>query len=369
MSSHPPSSCVRSYVNGIVATDRGYTKIFFVTSSAARAKDRARVEDELSRLYGVRLTIHDRAWIINEVIDKNRLDLAVNYLKIGDETDDLALGPSDYSRKQQLADIERELEDPSAFVGMKMQRASEALLAAALARGLELPRTDVGGRFLRAVRLADDGGTYRQQLTARYESLWTAFWWFDDLKAILDGYEGSETRVIDDENAINLEMLCNLLQLLFNMVIHRHRTPEEVRLEPRIARLSSRLAEMASDSSRPHNALEARTSLLTIQLNEAFIFGEPEQVSSLWPQSTIKLVRSNPVVPVHQKMADIPLSLLDRRVAHGRYPLGFQAPEHPLHWRIIPTISSPAHALTHAISPKALAKAPASILQALVEAE
>lgn len=145
-------------MNGIVATDSGYTKIFFVTSSAARAKDRARVEDELSRLYGVQVTIHDRAWIINEVIDKNRLDLAVNYLKIGDETDDLALGPSDYSRKQQLADIERELEDPSAFVGMKMQRASEALLAATLARGLELPRTDVGSRFLRAVRLADDGG-------------------------------------------------------------------------------------------------------------------------------------------------------------------------------------------------------------------
>lgn len=125
---------------------------------------------------------------------------------------------------------------------------------------------------------------------------------------------------------------------------------------------------MASDSSRPNNALEARTSLLTIQLNEAFIFGEPEQVSSLWPQSTIKLVRSNPVVPVHQKMADIPLSLLDRRVAHGRYPLGFQASEHPLHQRIIPTISSPAHALTHAIS-KALAKTPASILQALVGVE
>ncbi len=81
MSSHPPSSCVRSDVNGIVATDRGYAKIFFVTSRAAHAKDRARVEDELSRLYGVQVTIHDRAWIINEVIDKNRLDLAVNYLK------------------------------------------------------------------------------------------------------------------------------------------------------------------------------------------------------------------------------------------------------------------------------------------------
>ncbi|UNB64036.1 hypothetical protein [Pseudomonas syringae group genomosp. 7] len=247
-----------------------------MTSRAARAKDRARLEDELTRLHGIQVTIHDRAWIINEVIDKNRLDLAFNYLKIGDEADDLILGPSDYSRKQQLADIERELEDPSAFVGIKMQRASEALLAAALARELELPRTDVDGRFLRAVRLADDGGTYRQQLVARYESLWTAFWWFDDLKAILDGYDGFETIVIEDDNSINLGMLCNLLQLLFNTVIHRHRTPEEVRLQPRVARLSSRLAELASDIGRPNNALEAKASLLTIQLNEAYTFAEQE---------------------------------------------------------------------------------------------
>ncbi|CDF95899.1 FIG00594786: hypothetical protein [Pseudomonas sp. SHC52] len=283
----------RSDVDGIVATDRDYKKIFFVTSRAARAKDRARVEDELTRKHGVQVIIHDRAWIINEVIDKNRRDLAFNYLKIGEETSDLDLGPSDYSRKQQLADIEQELADPSTFVGMKMQRASEALVAAKLARELELPRTDVDGRFVRAVRLADDGGTLRQQLNARYESLWTAFWWFDDIKAIVDGYDGFEALVIGNEHATNLEMLCNLAQLLFNTVIHEHLTSEQVRLEPRIARLSSRLAELASDSSRPNNALEAKTSLLTIQLNEALIAGEPERISSLWPQFADILVEAD----------------------------------------------------------------------------
>jgi hypothetical protein len=274
----------RSDVAGIMAANRGYKKIFFVTSRAARAKDRARVEDELSREYGVQVTIHDRAWIINEIIDKNRRDLAYNYLGIGDETSDLDLGPSDYSRKQQLADVEKELADPSAFVGIKMQRASEALVAAMLARQLELPRTDVDGRFVRAVRLADDGGTHRQQLIARYETLWTAFWWFDDIKAIVDGYEGFETRVIGSEHATNLEMLCNLAQLLFNAVIHGHFTAEQVGLQPRIARLSLRLFELASDIDRPNNALEAKTSLLTIQVNEALMAGESERLALLWPQ-------------------------------------------------------------------------------------
>lgn len=274
----------RSDVAGIMATNRGYQKIFFVTSRAARAKDRARVEDELSREYGVQVTIHDRAWILDEVIDKNRCDLAYNYLGIGDETSNLDLGPSDYSRKQQLTDIEKELTDPSAFVGMEMHRATEALVAAKLARELELPRADVDGRLLRAVRLADGGGTHRQQLTARYETLWTAFWWFDDTKAIVDGYDGFEAMVIGSEHATNLEMLCNLAQLLFNAVIHGHLTTEQAGLQPRIVRLSSRLAELASDSERRNNALEAETSLLTIRVNEAVLAGESKRLASLWPQ-------------------------------------------------------------------------------------
>lgn len=283
----------RSDVAGIMATNRDYKKIFFVTSRAARAKDRARVEDELARQCGVQITIHDRSWIIDEIIDKNRRDLAYNYLGIGDETSALDLGPSDYSRKQQLADIEKELADPSAFVGMKMQRATEALVAAKLARELELTRADVEGRLLRAVHLADDGGTSRQQLTARYETLWTAFWWFDDIRAIVDGYDGFEALVIGSEHATNLEMLCNLVQLLLNAVIHRHLTAEQTGLQPRIARLSSRLAELASDSGRPNNALEARTSLLTIQVNEALMFGEPERLASLWPQFGDILVKAD----------------------------------------------------------------------------
>ncbi|AQV99385.1 hypothetical protein BJN34_36535 (plasmid) [Cupriavidus necator] len=275
---------VRSDVAGIMATNRGYKKVFFVTSRAARAKDRARVEDELTRQYGVQVTIHDRTWIIDEVIDKDRRDLAYNYLGVGEKSSDLEVGPSDYSRKQQLADIEKELAEPSAFAGLKIQRATEALVAAKLARELELPRADVDGKLLRAIRLADDGGTHRQQFTARYEMLWTGFWWFDDIKAIVNGYDSFEALVIGSEQAKNLEMLCNLAQLLFNAVIHGYLTAEQAGLQPRIARLSSRLTELSSDSSRPNNALEARNSLLSIQVNEAMIAGEPERLAALWPQ-------------------------------------------------------------------------------------
>lgn len=282
----------RSDVAGIIATKRGYKKAFFVTSRAARAKDRARVEQELSEKYGVTVTIHDRSWIVDQVIDKNRRDLAYNYLGIGDKTSERELGPSDYSRKQQLEDIEKELTDPTAFAGMEMQRAAEALVAAKLARELELPRTDVDGKFSRAIRLADDGGTQRQQFTARYEALWTAFWWFDDVKVVVDGYDAFEALVIGSEHAKNLEMLCNLAQLLFNIVVHGHLSEEQAGLKARIDRLSSRLSELASDLSRPNNALEARTSLLTIEVNEAMRADDPKRLASLWPQFSDVLVKA-----------------------------------------------------------------------------
>lgn len=274
----------RSDVAGIVATQRRYTKIFFVTSRGARAKDRSRLEKELSDQYGVEVTIHDRSWIIDEVIEKDRLDLAYNYLGIGDKNSETQLGPTDYSRQQQLEDIEKELADPSAFAGMEMQRATEALVAAKLARGLGLHRTIVDGQFARAVRLAVDGGTNRQQLAARYETLWTAFWWFDDIKAIDNGYDGFESLVIDDDHMQNLGMLCDLAQLLFNIVITGHMTQDEAGLRARIDRLTAKLAVVAGDGSRPNNALEARTSLLCISVNEAVIANKRERLTAIWPQ-------------------------------------------------------------------------------------
>jgi hypothetical protein len=274
----------RSDVAGIVATKRGYQRIFFVTSRAARAKDRARLEDELTAEAGVPVTILDRSWIVDEVIEKDRRDLAFHYFGIGEESRDRDVGPEDYSRTRQLAEVERELADPSAFGGMEMHRATEALVAAKLARSLELPRVEVEGRFLRAIRLADDGGTYRQQMEARYESLWTAFWWFDDLHAVLAGYDSFEAQVLEDSQASNLEMLCNLGQLLFNAVITGQHSPEHVQLEPRIGRLTARLAALSEDTERPNNALEARTSWLTIEINRAMLAQAPEVLAALWPK-------------------------------------------------------------------------------------
>ncbi|MBK9160474.1 MAG: tetratricopeptide repeat protein [Nitrosomonadales bacterium] len=275
----------RNDVAGIVETQRDYQKIYCVTAQFARAKDRARVEDELTKKYGVTVTILDRSWIVEQVVGGDRMDLAFNYLGVGQEiADSRRLGPSDYSRTQQLEDIENGIGNPDAFAGIEMQRVTEALVAAKLSRNLERPRTETDGRFARAVRLAERDGTSRQKFEANYEWIWTAFWWFDDVAHLNDSYDVFEKLVIDTEHAKNLELLCNLAQLLFNSVVHQHLTADESKLEERIARLSDRLKSMVADGERPNNALEARTSLLVIEVNQAALKKDSQQLNLLWPQ-------------------------------------------------------------------------------------
>ena len=275
----------KSDVKGIVEAGRGYNRVFFVTSQYAKGNTRADLEQELKREYGVEVTILDRAWILEEVIDKERKDLAFNYLHVGQEiADTFRLGPVDYSRSRQLEDIENLLSDPTRYAGMETQRVTEALVAAILSRNLERPRHETDGRFLRAIRLADADGTHRQRLETRYEHLWTAVWWFDDDDEVNRRYEEFEALVIHDDNASNLEFLSNLLQTLLNGVVHGRFTREACQLEQRASRLYARLDVISSDRSRPNNVLEARTLRLLGRLNWAKLDEDAVQLSALWPE-------------------------------------------------------------------------------------
>jgi len=274
---------IRADVKGIVDTGRRYDRIICVTSRAAKAKARAALEDELSALHGLPVTIHDRSWIVKEVIEADRKDLAFNYLRVGKATADPSrLGPADYSRTQQLAEIEKSLDDPETYRGMELQRVSEALVAAKLSRNLERPRTETDGRFVRAIRLANEDGTYHQKLEAQYEQVWTGFWWFDDTRLLLESYDEFAAKALTSTHAIQLEFLSNLHQLLVNCVIHRHLTREECKIEQRSAALRKALEPLASDKERPNNALEAQTLLLIMRVNRAVLGKKPEDLPAIW---------------------------------------------------------------------------------------
>jgi len=284
---------VRSDVQGIVEERRGYSRIFCVTSRASPSKARHGLEAELTAQYGIPVLIHDRSWIVEQIIDHDRKDLAYNYLGVGKEAaDPLRLGPTDYSRLQQLTDLERELEDPTAFAGMEKQRVTEALVAAKLARGLERPRIEVDGRFTRAIRLAEKHGSLRQKLAAHYEMIWTAFWWYDDIALVNAAYDEFEKKAFTSEHASGPELVVNLQQLLVNGIIHGLLRVEDSRIEERRARLIDVLTPMAADLSRPNNSLEAETSLAVAELNAATLSRDQGAMADVWRKFTAILQKA-----------------------------------------------------------------------------
>src|SRR3546814_18383855 len=113
---------------------------------------------------------------------------------------------------------------------MESQRTTDALRAAKLSRELERPRIETDGRFHRAIRLADDRSLFRQRLEARYERLWTAFYWFDDIDFLDGEFDAFADLALPSDSSRNIELAANLLQNLFNTVVHGPRPVEEVKL-------------------------------------------------------------------------------------------------------------------------------------------
>ena len=272
-------------VAGIAATGRTFERIYFVTNQPARAKDRARLEADLAQAHGTPVHILDRAWIVNEVIDKERKDIAHDYLGVGHIVNDpMRMGPEDYSRRRRLDDIERSLVDVTNYEGMEYQMVTEALVAAQLSRNLELPRHETDGRHARAIRLAERHGTERQRLEARHDALWTAFWWFDDAEAVNAGYGDIEKEALRADHARNLEFLVQLHQLLVNSIIYRLLSRESVDFEERSDRLEAALIRMTEDVQRPNHRLEARTSLVVTRLGRHIVDGRKDRLPEIWSE-------------------------------------------------------------------------------------
>jgi len=258
---------VRSDIKGIAETGRGYSLAYFVTSRFTKDKDRASVQDELRAAYGIDVRILDRTWIVEKVFTNRRQALAIETLRIS-----LPLvptsrkGPRDTSREAELNELERQIEDSERYPGIEYQLVDDALQAALLARGLELPRVEVEGRFERASRLANERGTSQQQLRCVYNKAWTYFWWYDDLSSFNRVYDSVEKLALSSSQTTDVQLLQNLWQLLHASVKNSHIDQAEGRLEARTNALRQHLRQIQDERSRPNAALHARANLLLMDV-------------------------------------------------------------------------------------------------------
>lgn len=272
---------VRGDVEKIAATDRGYTRIYFITSRNARAKDRADIEEELEKQHGIPLTILDQAWILERVFEHGRVPLAVTAL---DMTDSLKrqtteTGPGDRERMAELAALDAKIaegnDEPSTLAG-------DMLDAALLARGVERPRSEIDGRFLQARRLAQKARNRLLEFKIVYNWAWTSNFWFDDLEALSDRYGDAAALIEDVCNAELISRLTNLRSVLRMAVSAGGLDEAHARLAERGAMLQKMLASVADDEARPNSALHARAMQLFVEMIDRRHDHPDEPMDDVW---------------------------------------------------------------------------------------
>lgn len=267
---------VRSDIGKIVNTDRDYKLVYFVTNQFVRDKSRAQVEDELKKTHNINVRILDRSWIMKGIFEHDRIRLAVETLNLTgyDDKSRRIVGPQDSEREAELQELEQQIKDPSRYLGVKYQLAEDCLQAAVLARGLELPRIEVEGRFLRAERIAEKVGIGQQCLRIAYAKAWTAFWWYEDFEELNRLYDRAEELAVGSMQATDIELLSNLWSILHTSIRWGKLNAEAAKLDARTVNLRAELERLATDRQRPNNALLARTSNLLMDLTEARGKGE-----------------------------------------------------------------------------------------------
>ena len=185
---------VQSDVQKIAGTRRGYKQVYFVTNQPVRDKVRAEVESALKRRYRISVRILDRSWIMKCVFENGSVDIAVETLHItGFDAETKIRGPKDVKRQRELEDLEKQISDPDRYRGVEYQLGEDCLRAALIARGLELPRIEIEGRFQRAETISKKLGHPQQQLRVAYNRAWTAFWWFEDFEQVASLYDAVES--------------------------------------------------------------------------------------------------------------------------------------------------------------------------------
>ena len=275
---------VRRDVKSIVDTDRDYKRIIFITNQNARAKDRSRIEDELTKKYGIPVTIHDRNWILDKVFGNNRVALAVRTLAMSSDLERQinVIGSQDYDRIAELSKLDTEIADTSRYHGTPHALAEDCLEGALLARGLGRNRAEVDGRFMQARRAAIGADNKILEFRVVYKWAWTVYFWFDDFSDFADLYGNAATLIEGTENAELLSDLTTLWSLLRKSVTVGGVSPEAAKLTDRGASLRAALSAAASDETRPNNALQAQSSGLFVEMLDRLHERSEESLDDIW---------------------------------------------------------------------------------------
>lgn len=270
------SKC-QSDVRKISETERGYSRIYFISSQNVKDKDRSEVAEALSKELSAQVIILDRNWIASKVIENKYWDLITHLdMEVPAEVLRTITGPNDSQRKLEFEEVERQITDQNTAHGRLV---AACLDSAILARDLNFPRQQIVDRFNRAERIAQDKGGSGDVFRVLYKHAWTAYWWYNDFLEMERIYELAEPLALSSNWIWDIDKLYYLHQLGRSW---KHIAPNEYsdqKWEVRTKRLVEALSRFATEE-KTSSGLWARTQLIMLDLLE--VSGDAEKLDSVF---------------------------------------------------------------------------------------
>ncbi|MGL4579867.1 MAG: hypothetical protein ACRCVP_13345 [Shewanella xiamenensis] len=102
----------RMDVRKIQSTNRGYVKVFCITSRYAKSNQRSQLEDDLFKETGIDVRVLDVSWILDQVFKHGYEQLAIESLSIDvNWRREVEVGVQDYEKKSHLKELESIIRD------------------------------------------------------------------------------------------------------------------------------------------------------------------------------------------------------------------------------------------------------------------
>jgi hypothetical protein len=265
-------SKARQDVKKAVETGRGYTKIFFVTNQFARDKTAAEEEDalaeSLSRDHAIRVVIFDRSWLYENVQSRKLWELVFDCFPVVRPRVTAARVPGKYDaeRQQCLKLLDDRIQNAEKYRHAKRQLAEDFRTSAILARGLGHPRHEIEGRLRRSQSIANGEKAWSTAIRAIYDSAWTAYWWFDDVKALESIYEELENLVSKSDDFFEVDYLINLFHCAIAWTLGKNSVLDRDDWLARSEQLRLLIQRHMEREGRPSTHYWAQTRLLFIEL-------------------------------------------------------------------------------------------------------
>lgn len=264
---------VKSDVKKIVDTKRGYTKIFFMTNQLISSKKKKDTQDELKAKYKIEITILDKEWILEKVYGNQLIEIVINSLNLTQSYSDKIekIGPNDSLRKEELEEIEKNINDPKYYEIYDFQIVEDAIRSAILSRELEKPKDEIEGKFERAERFCKKVNLDKQWLKIYYQKAWTFFWWFEDYEMFIENYKLFKTYLKDTNQILDVENYMNLFNLLRVCSSKIDLRKYKINFKEEKESLLAINEKFENDEERPNAQITAKSFRLIIELTDCII--------------------------------------------------------------------------------------------------